>query len=272
MKQMRKKHSENLSNETEIIEISLFDEDTKELLESYLIEMPNEDEIHKSIQLIKTYTPKEKKGTQIKFNYYKKLLKNCTQEALNFSYSFWLTNLLLFILGFLSITVYEANPYITGMVLSPIPILIGLIEIFRNKDEGVIELESTFKHNMYEIIISKILIISFYNVTLLTLLAIVLESYENINLFNIILTWYVPMAVNLAIALKIAKRTKVNVTSSVLISLWICLAIMLEQIFEKTMVITNIYKISFLVLGIIALLFIISEIRNLKNTLKIIEV
>ena len=71
--------------------------------------------------------------------------------------------------------------------------LIGLVEIFRSRDEGMIELELSLTYSPSDLMLSKLAIVGFFNLACNLLLIVVINFFaEPIVLIELLKYWAVP--------------------------------------------------------------------------------
>lgn len=195
-------------------------------LECYIVDMPSEDEINNTIENLRKFVPyKKTKNKSFKiFN----LLGRASKEIGFMSSSYWLVSIILFILGTYSIWMNggsitnNRNPYISAVLLAPVPFILGIIEIFRGREEGMIELELSCKVSIGEIMVSRLIIICIYNILLNSLLSAMLMHFNSGILFwRMIFMWLTPFTVISGIGLVLVSRMRGSYVALLFTSIWI---------------------------------------------------
>src|SRR5699024_670438 len=114
-------------------------------LKELTVDYPSEDEIEQTIFALYEHMPEQKKTITSRLEQIKELLILSGKEFMHISPYFWIANAIFLIFGAGSTYFFNANPFITLFVLSPLPFLTGLLEVFKSKNEGLAELEMTLK-------------------------------------------------------------------------------------------------------------------------------
>jgi hypothetical protein len=249
-----------------------FDKEIEQFLEAYTIEYPTEEEITKSISIIKTYTPEKKKSVLSIYKSLRPLLKRSSQDIANIHVWFWVANLALFLIGVGSIIFIKQNPYYLIMYLAPIPFLLGLIEAFKSKDENVLELEMSCKYSGQEVILSKLFLIGMYNILLNTAASVALYNLvPYLYVTKLLLYWMTPFTFVMAMALMMAKKFRSGWLTSGFISVWSVACIVILQL---TNMYTSLEMVNPLIyIGIITISIIVAiyEMKKLYSDISLVS-
>jgi hypothetical protein len=169
------------------------DQELEDWLDEFTIEYPSEEKIEQTIAMLHHYVPEKKKVH---------LFQQVYKEMLGVSLVFWISNLLYLAAGIGFIYLGSGNPYMTLFFLAPLPVLISLIDVFRGRDEGMIELELSFKHSPSQLILSKLASIGFFNLICNMLLIAVIGIFTEHFLLSLLLKyWAVPYMVSISFCL-----------------------------------------------------------------------
>lgn len=222
------------------------DELLMELLEKYNVPFPDENKINSTIDELRQYMPKKE-------SIFKTILNSSLFNIQFMDKRFWIYSLILFILGLFLVKNSETSPYTVLITLSPIPFIIGLIEIFRGREENVLEIEMSCKTSPQQVILSKFIIIISYNILLNSLLSyFIFWNIPDIILWKITLLWLTPLFLVGSIAFLMAAKIRGNFTITILFSIWIIFSFSLltnENILNKIMNINILFYIIAIVLG-----------------------
>ncbi|WP_061320671.1 hypothetical protein [Clostridium botulinum] len=189
-----------------------------DIFNDYSIEYPTQNEIDQCIENLRIYVPKKK----ILSEDLEKLLNRGQIEISYINKLYWIVTILIFLITFkLSINM-SINPYKVVMLISPIPLLLGFIEVFKGKENNMLELELSFKISGREMIVSRIIIIGIFNIILNTVMSLLLfKTGLDVQLLKVNIFWMVPFIwVNL-IAFVIAKNIRSYYASLGAISFWV---------------------------------------------------
>lgn len=239
-------------------------------LECYTVDMPSEDEINNTIEKLRKYVPcKRSKGSSFKII---DLIESASKEAGFMSSSYWLVSILLFILGTYSIWINggsitnSRNPYISSLLLSPVPFILGIIEIFRGREDGVIELELSCKLSIGEIMVSRLIIICLYNILLNSLLTAVLMHFNSGILFwRITFMWLTPFTVISGVGLMLVSRMRGSYVALIFASIWIVFAMAVltqKEIMDRIM---NINIITYAILTVIGAVLMVVQLTGFSQ-------
>ncbi|WHY87158.1 hypothetical protein QNH39_04660 [Neobacillus novalis] len=197
------------------------DQELEEWLNEFTIEYPSEEKIEQTIAMLHHYVPKKKKVH---------LFRQVYKELLGVSRVFWMTNLIYLAAGIGFIFIGGGNPYITLFLLAPLPVLISLIDVFRGRDEGMIELELSFKHSPSQLILSKLATIGLFNLVCNVLLIAVIHIFtEHILLSSLLKYWVVPYMVSISLCLFLSIKFRAVFAAPISIAILFSLGMAISQ-------------------------------------------
>ncbi|MEK3890338.1 hypothetical protein [Bacillus sp. FSL K6-3431] len=200
----------------------LEDHELEDLLTEFSIEYPDEEEIEQTIMQLHQYVPNKKKNPLTRF--IPTPLRNAFIDSLQFSRSFWISNLVYLAIGLSFVFLIDANPYMTLFYLAPLPVLIGLIDIFRSRDEGMIELELSFKFSHSDLILSKLTIVGIFNLACTLFLIIVFNIFAKpLILIDLLQYWAAPYTAIIALSLFLSINLKTIFAVPILIATFLTL-------------------------------------------------
>ncbi|MBS4216776.1 hypothetical protein KHA96_00435 [Bacillus sp. FJAT-49711] len=229
-------------------------------LEEFKIELPEEGKIEETIAMLHQYVPEKKESLLTR--YIPSLLKNAYKESIKFSIAFWISNLLYLIVG-LSFVLVADDPYMALFLLAPLPVLVGIVDIFRSRDEGLLELELSLKHSPSQIILSKLLIIGIFNLVCNLVLFFIIHFFaEPVILGDLLRYWALPYTVTIALCLFLSIKFRtifaVPITIAVLFTLGMSV-IQLDSLYAA------IPDLVFLTIFAVALIVITLEINQINK-------
>ena len=245
------KETKEVFKDKEFLDISQKEmEEFIDVFNDYSVEYPTQNEIDQCIENLRVYVPKKKSLLQV----FEKLLSRGQIEISYINKLYWIISILVFLITFKLATDMSINPYKFITLISPIPLLLGFIEIFKGKENNMLELELSFKISGKEIIISRIIIIGIFNIILNTAMSVLFfKTGLDIELLKINIFWIVPFVwVNL-IAFTIAKNFRGGYVSLGVISFWILLVSILfksKYFIERIMYINTGVYIAMAIAGI----------------------
>ena len=232
--------------------------DIERYMNSYFVEFPEEEDIDNTINILRTYVPPKVKKTNKRFSRFKSLLNGALSEIEFMSKMYWVGSLLLFIIAYVFITVHDKNPYILVVSIAPMPFVLGLIDVFRGREEGVWEVEAACKISVQEIVISRLFLISIYNVLLnlifTALLSIFTNILKDISIIKLTLLWSAPFCIVSGIALCIAVKIRDKYISMWVISVYIVSMVSVlsdKRVLNKLIVVNDFIYLGIALVGIL---------------------
>ncbi|MFZ7132489.1 MAG: hypothetical protein ACOWWR_09060 [Eubacteriales bacterium] len=191
-------------------------------LENYTVKMPDEVQIDYTINHLRQYVPS--KGTKFTGIYtrIRSLLEHALMETSFMNRGYWIISLMLFIIGYVvTIMNTDIHPYYVIIALGPFPFILGLIEVFRGREEGMTEIEMSCKYSASEIMLSRIFVITLYDIFLNTVLSLLFKlSVFYVDLPTMTLCWFIPLAMISGLSLWASMKIKSQYTSMAFMLAW----------------------------------------------------
>ncbi|MFJ5763151.1 hypothetical protein ACIQAA_29360 [Neobacillus sp. NPDC093182] len=242
------------------------DRKIEDYLDSYSVDFPNADEMESSIEYIMAQVgPVENRVGTVQGRA-KALVSNSIVELQNFGWMFWNLNSIFLVLGIISLVRLDTNPYLTAFFLAPLPFIVGLFEIMKSKEEGLIELEMTFQYNTQQVLTSRLLVVGFYNLLINFLVsAVCIVVNPEVVFIKLFFSWTVPYVFVSGLAFLFALQTRGTVVSGILLAIWFALcygAFQIPHIRDALLKIEILPALGTLLLGV--LLWIIHFIKIKK--------
>lgn len=247
--------------------------DIEEFLDSYIVNKVEEEKIDSTIDILKIYMPKLKEQVEVEqITILDKVKESINLVKFQFNLmdkAYFIASLLLILLGSITTVRLNLSIYLSASIIAPIPILLGIFEIIKGRDENVWELELSYKYSLREIVLSRLIIINIISILASITMSVTLNNiYNDINLLEVISIWLIPVFLVGTVSLIITSLYR-NINSIALcISVWI-LGAMSISIYEK---ISDIAEINtFIVLGISIVLLSISTKLFYKKSINSID-
>ncbi|MEI5908330.1 hypothetical protein WAK64_14830 [Bacillus spongiae] len=236
-------------------------EEWAELLDEFDVEYPDEAKMMQTIEAIRPFVPVKKSKWRPAYESVSALLRQSLHELLYISPLFWGLNSLFMIMGLLAVFISEENPYTILMILSPIPTLTGLVEIVKSRYMDMEELEMSFKYNLQEIILSKMVVIGGFNLFINVLLTVIISVFDQeIWMWKLILYWITPFTIITTISLLIVYRFRHVYAITMGLLMWIMFGGFISQFTEY---IEKIPTIVYLLLTLIASILAIFQVTQI---------
>lgn len=261
--------------ENEDFEILLDEEflDIENFLNSYIVKNVNEENIDLTMDKLRNYMPQNKNENENVYLYSKVrtsigLLK---MQFKIFNKLYLIASMMLVLCGVIGTIKLNLNPYLCAYTVSPIPILIGLAEILRGKEENMWELELSYKYSFREILFAKLVIISTTAIALSLVTSLILTgTYSEVSLLKIINICLIPTCFISLISLILASIYR-GMNSIVLsTSIWIVVSNMVDKNTINYIVNVNNYKL-FLVLILLCVFIMVASKLFYKKSINFID-
>jgi hypothetical protein len=244
------------------------DAEIQEYLNVYKVDLPDEDEMEHSISYILSHVQPAESKVQTLHNASRSLLLNSFRELMHFGAMFWILNAIFLILGAITLIERNIDPYLTAVILAPLPFITGIYEIFKSRDEGLMELEMSLKYNTHQVFLSRLLTVGVFNLVLNAALCTLFASfYPQVLVLKLLLCWTVPYVIVTAIAFLFAMIVKSSMASGILAAAWLAFCygfIQIEELQSMVMQMNAAPAAASLLTGI--LLWVIA-IRQMKNNM-----
>ena len=265
--------------ENEDFEILLDEEflDIENFLNSYIVKEVDEENVDLTIDKLRNYMPQNKNEEIIKnenMNLYSKISTSMGLLKMQFKIFnklYLIASIILVLCGVIGTIKLNLNPYLCAYTVSPIPIIIGLAEILRGKEENMWELELSYKYSFREILFAKLVIISTTAIALTLVTSLILTgTYSEVSLLRIINICLIPTCFISLISLILASIYR-GMNSIVLsTSIWMVVSNMVDNHTINYIVNVKNYKL-FLVLILLFGLTIIASKLFYKKSINFID-
>ena len=243
---------ENIEDEQfeELLEADLVD--IEDFLDSYVVSKVDEEKIDSTIDVLKSHMPKEEvQHVKVQEYLLDRIKENISLVKFQFSLIskvYFIASLLLILLGTITTIRLNLSIYLSASIIAPIPILIGIFEIIKGREENVWELELSYKYSLREIVFSRLIIINVVSVLISIMMSLILNNaYSQINLLKMISIWLIPIFLVGSVSLIVTSFYRGINSIALCISIWI-LGVMNISVYETIADITHIN--TFMILGI----------------------
>lgn len=236
-------------------------------LEAFTVDYPSDEEIDQTILTLHKHVPEKNMPMRDFVGKIRELLFLAGKEFFAISALFWTANIILLLFGIISTTLFNADPYMTLFILTPIPFLTGLLEIFKSRDQGMAELEASFKYSMQQLIFSRMLIVSAFNLILNAILITWLYAAVDLmfQLSQLFVYWMMPLTMLSALGLLLTTKYKGTITSPVLVATWLVTGFLIAQVPDGANFINQIGLTGSIGIVIASLCTIIFQLRKIQR-------
>lgn len=265
--------------ENEDFEILLDEEflDIENFLNSYIVKEVDEENVDLTIDKLRHYMPQNKNEEIIKnenMDLYSKVRTSIGLLKMQFKIFnklYLIASIILVLCGVIGTIKLNLNPYLCAYTVSPIPILIGLAEILRGKEENMWELELSYKYSFREILFAKLVIISTTAIALTLVTSLILTgTYSEVSLLRIINICLIPTCFISLISLILASIYRGMNSIALSTSIWTVVSNMVDNHTINYIVNVKNYKL-FLVLILLFGLTIIASKLFYKKSINFID-
>ena len=248
--------------------------DIEDFLDSYIVSKVDEEKIDSTIDILKSYMPKEEvQHVKVHEQLLDRIKENISLVKFQFSLIskvYFVASLLLILVGTITTIRLNLSVYLSATIIAPIPILIGIFEIIKGREENVWELELSYKYSLREIVFSRLIIINVVSILISIIMSLILNNaYSQINLLKMISIWLIPIFLIGSISLIITSYYRGINSIALCISIWI-LGAMSISMYETIVDITHIN--TFMILGISVIFGLISMKLFYKKSINSIDV
>ena len=206
--------------ESEIFD-SLSENEIDELLfnlKKYSVPLPDENMIDSSIDMMRQYVPHKKSILERLHENFINFIKCSTIQIAFMDKGYWFINMLIYIAGYFAINNFKVNPHLVIIALSPLPFILGVMDIVREK-EGMYEIESVCKTSLSEAVLTKLLIVLAFNMILNVLITFMVGRFELISKATIV--YLAPLTFMSGIVLYTVRKFRSNYAVFSIMVLWI---------------------------------------------------
>lgn len=228
------------------------------LLDDYTVEYPNDEAIAQTIDVLRAYvkTPDKKRSPFFPLRL----------RQLHIRPVFWILNALFFSCGLLAWGVWEGDPYMIMLMVSPVPFILGLLEIFRGRDEGLLELEMSCEYSGQQLMLMKLTAVGVYNVLLCFVLIAIFSVFgEPLLLSKLVIYWATPLTVTASIGFALAWRVRGPVFAPVALVIWLFSASACISALDSKQKLDILYPMICGAISVLAITLLIVQIKRLRR-------
>ena len=245
--------------------------DAKELaslLDEYTVDFPPEHVIQTAIENSLPYVPTY--GWQ-NFEHVARLKQWLHSLSLQVGYLekwFWILSLLLFVGGYAYTVLASINPYKTVLVLAPLPFVLGVLEMLRSVDSGMVEMELTSKFSFPQIVMARFVLIGSFNIVLNTVISLGLSWTVGTDLWKVVLFWFVPFTWVSSGMLFLASRFRGIRLVPIAISIWGIAIVGVLSNPKSLPYLLSMNNVLFVLFGMVGVALLRLQARQLRNRME----
>ncbi|MBM7660268.1 putative membrane protein [Bacillus mesophilus] len=244
------------------------DNDLKELmdnlefkLDDYDVEYPSESEMMMTIESLRPYMPAKVNRWEVFAARSTSITKHALTEVYYMSPFFWIANVLFMMIAISAVILTKVNPATVIFLLAPIPTLTGLIEVIKSRNAGMAELEMSFKFNLQEVILSRMVAIGAFNLLINNMLTLIISQWNHYDIlaWELMLYWVTPFTVITSIALALVTRFRQMYTVTIGIVIWMTMG----SLFSHVFIVDRVPTLFYIVVTVLATGTIVIQMRNM---------
>lgn len=262
-----KKHGTDFSI-PEDMDVGELDEIYKEL-EKFSVKYPDESCIDETLDTLRMYMPRKGHSLKGYGGRFRLLMHMAAMEISFMSGAYWAISIILFMLGCEFTITNSGDPYAAVLLLSPVPFVLGMAEVFKGREEGMLEIEMSCRISAGEIMLSRLLLIGIYNVLFDTIFMAVLGAFlPGINMMKVLLSWMVPLTLISGVSLTAAIRIRANYAAAIFISGWAAAVLAIvtrREISDFLMGLNALVYVAVIFIGIMIVIFEAGKIRSIYS-------
>ncbi len=244
-------------------ELKQFDQSLKGRLDEYDVEYPSEVELMMTIDAIRPYVPNKENKNRTLYSGIFSIMNQALNEVFFIRPIFWILNGVFLLAGLTVLFLSEKNPYLMIMFLAPIPTITGLFEVIKGRNTAMDELEMSFKFNLQEIILSKMLVVGGFNFLMnMIYILMITTRYQEIWIWELMIYWAAPFTVITALSLVIVSRFRSVSAVTMSLTVWILMGGLMSQI-NIVNKIESISPVFYILITLLASIFIIAQIKRI---------
>lgn len=231
------------------------------MLDGYTVEFPPEHIIERTIENCVVHIPQYvSESSKLERAFHTLLL-----QAEYVSKLFWLFSLLLFVSGYV-VTVFDSiSPYKTVLVLSPMPFILGVLEVLRSTDSGMAEMEVVSKMSLPQIMMARFVLIGSYNIVLNAIISFGLYWTFGTDLWKVLLFWVVPFTWISSVMLFMATRFRGRRLVPIAFSVWGALVIGILSNPKTLPYLLSLNDVLFVLFGVVGFALLWMQSVQLRN-------
>ncbi|MCM3342842.1 hypothetical protein M3650_30500 [Paenibacillus sp. MER TA 81-3] len=194
------------------------------LLEQYSVELPSDAHIDRTIEALRPHVPQKNKSDSHNRQRLLELMNRAAKEIPFFGKLYWICCLSVLLTGLWLAAADAPHPYAAAILFAPVPFIIGLLEVFKGREQGVLEIELACKVSAQEIMLSRLLFVVMNSIVLNTCLSSILSLFRNdVPFWDLTWSWLTPFLIVASTSLWLAMRIRGSSAVMILVSVWIAL-------------------------------------------------
>lgn len=198
----------------DMLDDDYFDNEISEFLNSYTAEKVPEEMIDSTIDSLRKYMPPKKTK-----NLMVTLIKN---EVTYINKSYFIAATILVAISLAFSMQYNLNLYSTLMIISPMPMILGMFQIVKSTQNNMWELEKSFKFSYSNIILARLTIITSFS-AIINIALFIICGYGTSGYILCKMLFSIIVPISIVSSINLLLLTKLNNNSSIITSLivWI---------------------------------------------------
>lgn len=267
---MKRTENQNKKKHTTEFEMEEFNE-IAPYLDQYAVEFPSEMEIDQTIRTLEAYMPgrvdpmnEHLQSTPERS--FTELFQIVRGEIAIFHRSYWVICALLLIMGFWLGGHSKIDPYMSGVVLVPVPFILGLLEVFKGRDQGLMEMELTCKITSQQLMLTRLIVVLSANMVFVLLLMLAISrGNDGYISWSAMALWYAQLMAAAGASLWLAMRVRGGTAVSLFLVIWFGLIWLILSNPRFISLVQTIQTPVFILLALGGILLLISQIHQMTR-------
>ncbi|MEO2215267.1 hypothetical protein ABGV40_30800 [Paenibacillus amylolyticus] len=265
---MKSRGNGDESNPVAELEIEEYNE-IASYLDEYPVEFPSEMEIDKTIRILDTYMPDHMNAhlkQKSSGNSVKELFQLVYGEVAVFHKSYWLVCSMLLLFGYWLGTHSTTDPYMSVLFIVPVPFVLGLLEVFKGRDQGLMEIELTCKITAQQLMLTRLIVVLIGNMAFVVLLNLLISSETGISIsWSAISLSYTQLMIAAGTSLWLAMRVRGGTAVSIFLIVWFALVWLVLSNPELKTLLQSIQPTVLIAMALCGVLLLISQIYEMAR-------
>jgi hypothetical protein len=154
----------------------------------------------------------------------------------------------------------------SGIVMVPVPFILGLLEVFKGRDQGLMEMELTCKITSQQLMLTRLIVVLSANMVFVLLLMLAISGGTGGSIsWSVIALWYAQLMVAAGASLWLAMRVRGGTAVSLFLVGWFGLIWLILSDPRFISLVHSIQTPVLIVLAISGILLLISQIRQMSR-------
>lgn len=201
-------------------ECEQIDEGLKRHLEQYVVEKVAEEEIEETIEVLREYMPSRNKQ---KGSIALQILKN---EMTYINPWYYIVAISFAMVGISMMKYQRLSPYNVMLIIAPVTLILGIVEMLRRSNPEILELEMSYKYSYRELVLCRLFWVGIVSIGFNMSVSIILGSFiDRSVMISFLGTWLIPYTLVVGLVFLMMSHTMNTKLFMAILFIWQCLSI-----------------------------------------------